>query len=232
MQDAIDRLVDASRRLGPGEHRDIIETYRMFAADRGWLGRINEAVRSGLTAEAAVQKVRDETRSRMMQVTEPYLDMYAGRYDQGYAAIRAARLQKQKDLGLIPGDFQENPGDEVTMLRFGQPCVLVNQPWEDLSASDQAAFSTEVQANNIRVTAAAFAGGITLGLLTVQVLLGTEAWFSWMKRYFVASAAGEESAAQHWLRSGHYVVGAVLFATTVVFVLQAYRNPQAAEVAA
>src|SRR5713226_5043563 len=73
MKDAIDRLVDTSHGLGPGEHRDIIETYRMFAADRGWLGRINEAVRSGLTAEAAVQKVRDETRSRMMQVTEPYL---------------------------------------------------------------------------------------------------------------------------------------------------------------
>src|SRR5207302_1621008 len=73
MQDAIDRLVDASRRLGPGEHRDIIETYRMFAADRGWLERITEAVRSGLTAEAAVQKVSDETKSRMMQVTDPYL---------------------------------------------------------------------------------------------------------------------------------------------------------------
>jgi phosphotransferase system enzyme I (PtsP) len=73
MQQAIDALVDTSHGLGPGEHRDIIETYRMFAADRGWLGRINEAVRSGLTAEAAVQKVRDETRSRMMQVTEPYL---------------------------------------------------------------------------------------------------------------------------------------------------------------
>src|SRR6266496_665902 len=73
MQQAIDALVDTSHGLGPGEHRDIIETYRMFAADRGWLGRINEAVRSGLTAEAAVQKVRDETRSRMMQITEPYL---------------------------------------------------------------------------------------------------------------------------------------------------------------
>jgi phosphotransferase system, enzyme I, PtsP len=73
MQQAIDALVDRSHRLGPGEHRDIIETYRMFAADRGWLGRITEAVRSGLTAEAAVQRVRDETRRRMMQVTEPYL---------------------------------------------------------------------------------------------------------------------------------------------------------------
>ena len=73
MQQAIDKLVDRSRGLGPGEHRDIIETYRMFAADRGWLGRIGEAVRSGLTAEAAVQKVRDETRGRMLQIADPYL---------------------------------------------------------------------------------------------------------------------------------------------------------------
>jgi len=73
MQQAVDALVDKSRGLGPGEHRDIIEAYRMFATDRGWLQRITEAVRSGLTAEAAVQKVRDETKSRMVQVTDPYL---------------------------------------------------------------------------------------------------------------------------------------------------------------
>jgi phosphotransferase system, enzyme I, PtsP len=73
MQSAVDDLIAASRGLGAGEHRDILETYRMFAADRGWLGRITDAVRSGLTAEAAVQKVRDETRTRMMQMTDPYL---------------------------------------------------------------------------------------------------------------------------------------------------------------
>jgi phosphotransferase system, enzyme I, PtsP len=73
MQDAIDALIDRTRGLGPGEHRDIIEAYRMFAADSGWVGRMAEAVRSGLTAEAAVQKVRDENRSRMMQLTDPYL---------------------------------------------------------------------------------------------------------------------------------------------------------------
>jgi phosphotransferase system, enzyme I, PtsP len=73
MQSAIDDLVVTSRGLGAGEHRDIIETYRMFAADRGWLNRITEAVRSGLTAEAAVQKIREETRTRMMQIADPYL---------------------------------------------------------------------------------------------------------------------------------------------------------------
>jgi phosphotransferase system enzyme I (PtsP) len=73
MRDAIDELVATSHGLGTGEHRDILETYRMFAADRGWVGRIAEAIRSGLTAEAAVQKVRDDTRTRMLQISDSYL---------------------------------------------------------------------------------------------------------------------------------------------------------------
>jgi phosphotransferase system enzyme I (PtsP) len=73
MRVAIDELVATSHGLGAGEHRDILETYRMFAADRGWVGRIAEAIRSGLTAEAAVQKVRDDTRARMLQISDPYL---------------------------------------------------------------------------------------------------------------------------------------------------------------
>jgi phosphotransferase system, enzyme I, PtsP len=73
MRSAIDELVATSRGLGTGEHRDVLETYRMFAADRGWVARIADAIRSGLTAEAAVQKIRDETRTRMMQVSDLYL---------------------------------------------------------------------------------------------------------------------------------------------------------------
>ena len=73
MREAIDELVATSREFGDGEHYDVIETYRMFAADRGWVTRIADAIRSGLTAEAAVQKVSDDTRTRMMQVSDPYL---------------------------------------------------------------------------------------------------------------------------------------------------------------
>ena len=73
MRVQIDELVEASGGLGLGEHRDVIETYRMFAADRGWVARIAEAVKSGLTAEAAVQKVLDDMRARMMQIADPYL---------------------------------------------------------------------------------------------------------------------------------------------------------------
>ena len=73
MHGAIDALLEASDVASDGEHRDILETYRMFAADLGWLQRISEAVESGLTAEAAVQKVQGDMRLRMNQATDPYL---------------------------------------------------------------------------------------------------------------------------------------------------------------
>ncbi|KJS34092.1 MAG: peptidase [Rhodospirillaceae bacterium BRH_c57] len=56
-----------------GEFQDVLEAYRMFAEDAGWVNRISDAVHSGLTAEAAVQKVHDDTRVRMQQVSDPYI---------------------------------------------------------------------------------------------------------------------------------------------------------------
>ncbi len=73
MHGAIDALLEASDVANDGEHRDILETYRMFAADLGWLQRITEAIEGGLTAEAAVQKVQGDMRARMNQATDPYL---------------------------------------------------------------------------------------------------------------------------------------------------------------
>jgi phosphotransferase system enzyme I (PtsP) len=73
MHSALDDLLAASDIAGGGEHRDVLESYRMFAQDSGWLGRIGEAIRGGLTAEAAIQRVQDDTRARMSQIADPYL---------------------------------------------------------------------------------------------------------------------------------------------------------------
>src|SRR5204862_429501 len=56
-----------------GDHRDVLEAYRMFAYDRGWVHRLEEAVATGLTAEAAVERVQSDTRARMLRATDPYL---------------------------------------------------------------------------------------------------------------------------------------------------------------
>src|SRR5438105_3395379 len=121
MQQAIDALVDTSHGLGPGEHRDILETYRMFAADRGWLGRINEAVRSGLTAEAAVQKVRDETRSRMMQITEPYLRERL--FDLEDLANRLQQILAGQSPGMIATDA---PAEFILVAHSMGPAELLD----------------------------------------------------------------------------------------------------------
>lgn len=53
--------------------REVLETYRLFAYDRGWKDRLRAAVFSGLTAEAAVEQVQKENQSRMSQARDPYL---------------------------------------------------------------------------------------------------------------------------------------------------------------
>jgi len=73
MRRAIDELVAHGDRMGAGEHREVLETVRMVANDRGWVRRLQEAVMSGLTAEAAVERVQNDARARMQRQTDPYL---------------------------------------------------------------------------------------------------------------------------------------------------------------
>ncbi|NKF20834.1 arylsulfatase [Solimonas marina] len=76
--------------------------------------------------------------ARYLDCTQGTPKCYKGVYDVGYAAIRDARIQRMKDLGIIPQDFKPSPGDEVTMTRFGQPGVLTNPPWSALTATQKA----------------------------------------------------------------------------------------------
>lgn len=56
-----------------GESRDILETYRMLAYDPSWAARLLDAVSSGLSAEAAVDRARREHRARLQSATDSYL---------------------------------------------------------------------------------------------------------------------------------------------------------------
>ncbi len=56
-----------------GEHRQIMETYRMFAQSRGWRRRMQEDIERGLSAEAAVEKEQSQARARLETVPDPYL---------------------------------------------------------------------------------------------------------------------------------------------------------------
>ena len=73
LRDAVDRLVERRDVGHDGDHREVLESYRMFAHDRGWLERMEGAIADGLTAEAAVEKIKQENRARLGAAADPYL---------------------------------------------------------------------------------------------------------------------------------------------------------------
>jgi phosphotransferase system, enzyme I, PtsP len=73
MREQIDRMASQIDFGTGGEHEEVIATYKMFAYDEGWSRRINEAIDSGLTAEAAIERVQQRTRMRMRQIDDPLL---------------------------------------------------------------------------------------------------------------------------------------------------------------
>ena len=73
MRGDIDRLIEGGGLGAASQHRDIFEAYRMFAHDKGWMKRLEEAIDSGLSAEVAVEKVQSAARARMERVSDPYL---------------------------------------------------------------------------------------------------------------------------------------------------------------
>jgi phosphotransferase system enzyme I (PtsP) len=72
LQEQIDDMLEGQHGLVEASY-EVLETYRMFAHDRGWNRSLEDAVRNGLTAEAAVERVRSEHRARLGQARDPYL---------------------------------------------------------------------------------------------------------------------------------------------------------------
>jgi len=73
MREQIERMTSQAEFGTAGEHQDVLDTYKMFAYDEGWSRRINEAIDSGLTAEAAIERVQQRTRMRMREISDPLL---------------------------------------------------------------------------------------------------------------------------------------------------------------
>ncbi len=73
MRDQIERMSNQAEFGVGGEHDEVLATYKMFAYDEGWARRINEAIDSGLTAEAAIERVQQRTRMRMREIKDPLL---------------------------------------------------------------------------------------------------------------------------------------------------------------
>jgi phosphotransferase system enzyme I (PtsP) len=73
LQQSVDEMITSSGLEEGSDYREILESYRLFSQDRGWIDRIIEAIHTGLTAEASVRKVQEEMHARLSQITSAYI---------------------------------------------------------------------------------------------------------------------------------------------------------------
>ncbi|MGN7294788.1 phosphoenolpyruvate--protein phosphotransferase [Rhizobium sp. SAFR-030] len=124
---SIDDMLSRREVSQEGEHREVLETYRMFAHDQGWVRRMEEAIRNGLTAEAAVEKVQSDTKARMMRLTDPYLRERMHDFDD-----LANRLLRQL-TGYSGRAFDDGfPTDAIIFARAMGAAELLDYPRENL----------------------------------------------------------------------------------------------------
>lgn len=129
LQVQLDELLDIARNTAGAESRDILEAYSLFARDAGWLHRIREGINSGLTAEAAVSKVQEDTRRRFTAVAEPYLRERIADFDD-----LANRLLLQLTGAEGPSPPQAWPDDMIVVARSLSPADLLEFPRQNLRA--------------------------------------------------------------------------------------------------
>ena len=117
----IDSLLEGGQGKLAGTSFEVLETYRMFADDRGWNRSLEEAVRTGLTAEAAVDRVRNEHRARFATARDPYIRERLHDFED--LANRLLRLL----AGDRPGE-RDLPDDAILVARNLGPADLLEYP--------------------------------------------------------------------------------------------------------
>lgn len=69
----VEKMISEAELGGADAYSDILETYRMFLYDQGWLRRITECIHNGFTAEASVKKVYEDLHARLTKVSNPHI---------------------------------------------------------------------------------------------------------------------------------------------------------------
>ncbi len=125
LRDAVDEMLESSELDLTGEGREVIEAYRLFAHDQGWRTRMRDAIRTGLTAEAAVERVQDEMRVRVQRLDDPVLRERLHDLDD-----LARRLHRH-----LTGDggVEELPLNAVVIARGMGPAELLDYGRERLA---------------------------------------------------------------------------------------------------
>jgi phosphotransferase system enzyme I (PtsP) len=121
----IDAMLEGGQGKLAGQSFEVLETYRMFADDRGWNRSLEEAVRTGLTAEAAVDRVRNEHRARFAKARDPYIKERLHDFED--LANRLLRVLAGDSPGL-----RDLPDDAILVARNLGPADLLEYPRDKL----------------------------------------------------------------------------------------------------
>jgi uncharacterized membrane protein SpoIIM required for sporulation len=162
-------------RLGPDRLLRLGSLYRASAADLARLRR--SAPRSVETARLEVLVVRArqavyDAPTRRRSVVRFFVTDYWRLVVERRKALLVAfvLLFGSAALAALWGVHDPAAATGVVPAEF-RPALQPGHPWQDLSAAQQAAFTSEVFTNNIQVTLVAFAGGITGGIATAIALV-------------------------------------------------------------
>lgn len=121
LRSSLDDMLDQEHLPAYGEHRDVLEAFRMLAHDKGWKRRLSEAIEGGLTAEAAVERVQNTTRARMTRHNDPLF-----RERQRDLDDLSDRLMRILAGRKVSGSETELPADAILVARTMGPAELLD----------------------------------------------------------------------------------------------------------
>lgn len=121
MHGALDEMLAGAAVAESGEHKDVLETYRLIAEDAGWLKRMEEAIKTGLSAEASVQKVQNDIRARLGQTTDPYLRERVHDFDDLAHRLMTHLMGENGSAGTIG-----MPDEAILIARSMGPAQLLD----------------------------------------------------------------------------------------------------------
>jgi phosphotransferase system enzyme I (PtsP) len=122
---ALSDMVDGDPGRISGVSREVLETFQMLAADPSWESKLKHGVRAGLSADAAVERVRGEHRAKFNAARDPYLrERLHDLEDLDNRLLRA--------LAGVDAGAQTMPPDAILIARELGPAELLDYGAERL----------------------------------------------------------------------------------------------------
>lgn len=209
MRQELDDLLDDPGLSTEGEHRDVLDAFRIAASDDAWIRRVRTGIERGMTAEVAARRVQTEARIRMRRAQTAYLrdrlsdlDDLAGRLVRGLAA-------EAEDIGA--GDLPESA---VLFAHAMGPAELLELDRERLAGIvlEQGSASSHV-AVVARALGVPLIGGVSGALAAVQagdpVILDADHGQALLRPAPQVRAGFESSAAARAARKARFATLAV-----------------------